>query len=225
MSDFTSLGYVTLEQAIDAVGRRLMPQEWQGHEIDLLKRDSAIMEGAATAGEEATATHTQVGRLNRAMTYLLRTLSAGDVKAVVAREHGEMNAFPSSLWGMPGTRAVFRSGELPVHFRVALEGHKAGAGRHRILLSQSDLHHVLGEAAPLAELPDPEIEFREWLVKKTEQYAKAEPPSRKHIWMEAQTAFGSRLPYRSFSRIWAAVAPEAWKRPVRARRAKSAGQG
>jgi hypothetical protein len=215
---------MTLEQALDAVGRRLMPQEWQGHEVDLLKRDGAATEQAATPGEEAAATHTQVGRLNRAMTYLLRALSDGDVKAVVAGEHGEMSAFPSSLWKMPGTRAIFRSGELPVHLRVALEGHKAGAGRRWILLSQSDLHHVLGEAAPLAELPDPEIELREWLAKKIEQYAKAEPPSRKHIWMEAQAAFGSRLSYRSFSRIWSAVAPEAWKRPVRARRAKSAGQ-
>ncbi len=224
MTDFVPLGYITLEQAIDAVGHRVMPSEWLGHETDLLKRDSAIIEEMAALGEEATATDTQIGRLTRAVNYLVHALAAGEVKAFVARENGEMRAFPSSLWMSPGTRAVLCSGELPVHLRVALEGHKADAGRRWILLPQSDLRGLLGEAAPLAEFPDPESEFRAWLTKKVEQYSKGEPPSRKHIWMEAQAAFGSRLPYRSFSRIWSAAAPETWRRPVRARRAKSADQ-
>jgi hypothetical protein len=221
MTHFVSSGYITLQQAIDEVGRHVMPHEWLGQETDLLPRDSSVTENLAAVGEEATATGTLTGRLNRAMNHLLRALFAGEVKAVVARENGEVHPCPLSLWARPGIRAVFRSGELPVHFRVALEGHKTGEtgdGKRWILLPQSDVRQVLGALPP--EPADVEADFRAWLAARIDASAGKGLPSKKHIWMEAQGAFGSRLPYRSFQRIWAATAPKGWRSPLRRRQVK-----
>jgi len=221
MTHFVSSGYITLQQAIDEVGRHVMPHEWLGQETDLLPRDSSVTENLAAVGEEATATGTSTGRLNRAMNHLLRALFAGEVKAVVAREGGEMHPCPSSLWTHPGIRAVFRSGELPVQLRVALEGHMAGergAGRRWILVPESDVRQLLGALAP--EPTDVEAEFRAWLAAKIDESAGKEHPTKKRIWMEAQGVFGSRLPYRSFQRIWTAMVPKEWRPPLRQRQAK-----
>ena len=200
---FTPLGYITVEQAVDAVGRYLMPHEWLGLEIDRLKRDTTITEAAPIVAEEETATDTQVGRLNRALNYLIRALAAGDLNAVVAREDGEIRPFPSMLWMSPGVRGVFRAGELPVHLRVAIEGHKAG--KRWVLLPRSDLRRHLREAGP-PEAIDVEDEFRAWLTKRIEQSAEGERPSKKQVWTETQAVFGAGLPYRSFNRIWSATA-------------------
>ena len=201
--DFTPLGYITIDQAVDAVGRYLMPHEWLGVETDLLKRDTTITEAAPIVAEEETATDTPVGRLNRALNYLIRALAAGDLNAVAAHEDGEIHPFPSMLWMSPGVRAIFRAGEVPVHLRVALEGHKAGAGKRWVLFPQSDLRRHLLEAGP-PEVIDIENEFRAWLAKRIEQCA-GERPSGKQLWIETQAAFGARLPYRSFNRIWSAT--------------------
>jgi hypothetical protein len=200
--DFIPLGYITLEQAVDAVGRYLMPHEWLGTEIGLLKSDIAVTEAAPIVAEEETATDTQVGRLNRALNYLIRALAAGDLNAVVAREDGKISPFPSMLWMSPGVRGVFRAGELPVHLRVAIEGHKAG--KRWVLLPRSDLRRHLQEAGP-PQPTDVENEFRAWLTKRIEQCAE-ERPSKKQFWIETQAEFGARLPYRSFNRIWSATA-------------------
>jgi hypothetical protein len=221
MVHFVPSGYVTLQQAIDEIGRHLMPGEWLSHEINLLQSDSSITEDLGGVGEEATATGTPAGRLNRAMNHLLRALFAGEVKAVVARENGEIHSCPPSLWTRPGIRAVFRSGELPVQFRIALEGHIAGEtgeGRRWILLPEPDLRRLLGAVAPAPA--DVEAEFRAWLAAKIDKSAGKELPTRKRIWEEAQGIFGSRLPYRSFQRIWAATAPKEWRAPPRRRQAK-----
>jgi hypothetical protein len=202
---FTPLGYITLEQAVDAVGRYLMPHEWLGTEIGLLRRDTAVTEAAPIVAEEETATDTQVGRLNRALNYLIRTLSAGELNAVVAREDGEIRPFPSMLWMSPGVRGVFRTGELPVHLRVAVGGHKGDTSKRWVLLPRSDLRRHLGEAGP-PEAIDVEDEFRAWLTKRIEQSAERERPSKKQLWMETQAVFGAGLPYRSFNRIWSATA-------------------
>ena len=178
---FTPLGYITVEQAVDADGRYLMPHEWLGLEIDRLKRDTTITEAAPIVAEEETATDTQVGRLNRALNYLIRALAAGDLNAVVAREDGEIRPFPSMLWMSPGVRGVFRAGELPVHLRVAIEGHKAG--KRWVLLPRSDLRRHLREAGP-PEAIDVEDEFRAWLTKRIEQSAEGERPSKKQVWTE-----------------------------------------
>lgn len=221
MVHFVPSGYVTLQQAIDEIGRHLMPGEWLSHEINLLQSDSSITEDLAAVGEETIATGTPTGRLNRAMNHLLRALFAGEVKAVIARENGEIHPCPPFLWTRPGIRAVFRSGELPVQFRVALEGHitgETGEGRRWVLLPESDVRRLLGA---LATAPtDVEAEFRAWLAAKIAESAGKELPTRKRIWMEAQAVFGSRLPYRSFQRIWTATAPKEWPALVRRRQAK-----
>lgn len=166
MEDFTPLGYVTMDQAVDAVGRYLMPHEWLGVETDLLKRDTTLTDEDVPpiVAEEETATDTPVGRLNRALNYLVRTLAAGDLNAVAAHEDGEIHPFPSMLWMSRGIRAIFRAGEVPVHLRVALEGHKAGAGKRWVLFPQSDLRQHLREAGP-PEAVNVEDEFRAWLAK------------------------------------------------------------
>jgi hypothetical protein len=218
MTDFAPAGYMTLEQAIDDIGRHLMPHEWLCHETDLLRRDSSVTENLAGVGEEAAATDTPVGRLNRALNHLLRALFAGEVKAVVVREHEDTYPCPPSLWNRPGIRAVFRSGELPVQFRVALEGHltgEPGEGRRWIVVSKPDVRRLLGALAPGREVADVEAEFRTWLTAKVDESAGKEPPSKKRTWAEAQSAFGSRLAYKSFERVWAATVPAEWRRPAR----------
>jgi hypothetical protein len=203
--DFIPLGYITLEQAVDAVGRYLMPHEWLGTETSLLKSDIAVTEAAPIVAEEETATDTQAGRVNRALNYLIGTLAAGDLNAMVVDEDGKTHPFPAMLWTNPGVRAVFRAGELPVHLRVAIEGHKGDTGRRCVLLSGSDLHRHLRKAGP-PEAIDVEGEFRAWLAKRIEQCAEGEFPSKKQLWTETQAQFGASLPYRSFNRIWSATA-------------------
>jgi hypothetical protein len=209
---------MTLHQAIDEVGRHLMPQEWLGQETDLLPCDTRVTEDPAAVDEEATGTGTPAGRLNRAMNRLLRALFAGDVKAVIVGESGQMHPCPSSLWARPGIRAVFRSGELPVQFRVTLEGHRSGeVGEEKrwVLLPKPDIRQLLGALAP--EPTNAEAEFRVWLAAKIDESVGKERPTKKRIWVEAQGVFGSRLPYRSFQRIWAATVPKAWRSPLRRR--------
>jgi hypothetical protein len=198
------MGYMAPEQALDEVGRCLMPDEWLGTEIALLRDDRFLIE--EITAERAAVPDTPVGRLTLALNFLIHALSAGELNAVVVREAGEMRPFPSSLWTSPGGRAVFRSGELPVQLRVALEGHKASAGKRWVLIPGPALHRLLSEAGPAAELPDIETEFRDWLTKRIEQCAKRERISKKQLWMEAQPLFGPRLSYRSFNRIWSATA-------------------
>lgn len=222
MTDLATSGYITLEQAVDAVGRRLMPHEWLGQEVNLLKVDSRVTEDVEAVGEEATGTGTPFGRLNRAVNHLLRALFAGDVKAVTTREGGDFREFPAALWMRPGIRVVFRSGELPVNFRVAIEGHRADAGKRWILVSETDVHRLLSGVAAASEVTDVEGEFRAWLATQINERAKGMPMRKKQAWMEAQRAFSSRLPYRSFERIWTATVPEAWRRSTRAGRAKPA---
>jgi len=105
-----------------------MPRQWQGQETVLLKRESRATVEVAALGLATTAVDTAIGRLSRAVNYLLAALFAGDVTAVVASEDGRLRDFPPSLWIRPGIRASLRSGELPVEFRVAIEGHKAETG-------------------------------------------------------------------------------------------------
>lgn len=211
-------GYITLEQAVDGIGQRLMPDEWLGHEIDLLRRDSSVTEAGAAAGREAATTKTPAGRLSRAIGHLRRVLRAGDVQAVVAREDGEIHDFPPSFWAKRGIRAVFRSGELPVEFRVVLEGHKADAGKRWILIPQVELYSVLKRLAERQALFDTEAELRTWLAAKVHEAAGQKPPLKKRIWTEAQEAVGPALSYRTFDRVWHTTAPEAWRRPVRSSR-------
>lgn len=218
MADFIPSGYVTIEQAVDRIGKGLMPHDWLGHETDLLRRDSSVTEAGAAAGTRATTTKTQAGRLNRAVNHLRRVLRAGDVKAVVARDDGEVHGFPPSLWAKPEVRAVFRSGELPVEFRVALEGHKAGAGKRWILISDLELRRVLKSMAERQALFDTEAELRTWLTTKVDEAAGKAPPTKKRMWTEAQEALGSALSYRTFDRVWHTTAPETWRRPAQARR-------
>jgi hypothetical protein len=222
MTDFATSGYVTLAQAVDRIGQRLMPHEWLGHEVDLLTWDSRATEEPAAVIEGAAITGTQAGRLNRALNHLLQTLRAGDVKAFVAHEDGEVRAFPPSLWARPGIRAVFRSGGLPVEFRVALEGHKAGAGKRWILISDPGLRSVLERIAARQALSDVGPELRAWLATKVDEASAKEPPVKKRIWLKAQGTFGSRLSYRTFDRVWRETVPATCRRPVRARPAKPA---
>lgn len=219
MTDFAKSGYITLDQAVDAIGRRLMPYEWLGQEINLLKADSRVTEEVEAVGDSATVTDTPVGRVNWAVNYLLRALYAGNVKAVAAREGGDIRDFPSALWIRPGIRAVFRSGELPVDFRVAVEGHREDAGKRWILVSELELRRLLSALAAGPEVADVEAEFRAWLATKVNERADRTPLRKKQTWIEAQGAFGSRLPYRSFEQIWTATVPEGWRRPVRGGRA------
>lgn len=170
-----------------------------------MKRDIAVTEAAPIVAEEETATDTQVGRLNRALNYLVRRLAAGDLNAVVVREEGETHPFPSMLWMSPGARGVFRAGELPVHLRVAIEGHKGDTGKRWVLLPRSDPRRHLRGAGP-AQPTDVENAFRAWLTKRIEQCAEGERPSKKQVWTETQAVFGAGLPYNSFNRIWSATA-------------------
>lgn len=223
MDVFIPSGYVTLEQAVGEIGRHLMPEEWQGQETILLKRSDRAAEEVATVGIPPSATRTAMGRLNWAVNYLLSALFTGDVKAVVAREEGGIRDFASSLWTKPGMRAVFRSGELPVEFRVAVEGHKAETGRRWVLLLESDLRRLLRRLATTRGRPDVEAQFRTWLTGKIDAFAGAETPRKKRLWVEAQGVFGSELPYRSFERIWTATVPATWRQPRGAGPAKRPG--
>jgi len=204
MTDFIPLGYMTIEQALDEIGRCLMPEKWLGTETGLLMVDSSLTE-ASPAAEEAASPETPAGRLNVALKFLIRVLYAGEVNAVFEHEDGVMRPFPSSLWANPDTRAVFRSGELPVHLRVALEGHKAGARKSWVLIPRPALHHLLGEAGAGVALPDIDTEFRAWLRKRIGERAEGKRPSKKQLWTEAQALFGPRLGYRSFNRLWSAT--------------------
>lgn len=214
MTDFIPLGYMTMEQALDEVGRHLMPDEWRGTEIALLKSDSALLEEISTS-EEAPTADILSRRLNRALRFLIRALFVGDVNAVIVREHGEVRPFPSSLWQSPSARTIFRAGELPVQLHVALEGHKADAGKRWVLIPRPALHRMLSETGPGAELPDIESELRAWLTKKIEECAARGRPSKKQLWTEAQAFFGPPLGYRFFSRIWSAIAPKSGSRRSR----------
>lgn len=222
MTNLAKSGYITLDQAVEAVGRRLMPHEWLGQEINLLKLDSRALDEVEAVGEEATTGATPMGRLNRAVNYLIRALFAGDVKAVACAEDGDIHDLPAALWMRPGIRAAFGSGELPVSFRVAVEGHSVDARQRWIMVSELDLHRVLAPLGAGAEAGDVEAEFRSWLEKKITEHTERPPLNRRQTWMEAQGAFGSRLPYRSFERIWTATIPATWRRPARARPAKPA---
>ena len=70
-------GYMTLEQAVDAIGSRLMQQDWLGQEVHLLEADKHISEELEAAAAGPPAVDTPLGRLNRAVNYLLRALSDG----------------------------------------------------------------------------------------------------------------------------------------------------
>jgi hypothetical protein len=136
------------------------------------------------------------------------------VTAVIADER--LRELPSALWIKPGFRPVFRSGELPIDFRVAVEGHKAGIGPHRVLLLQSDLRRLLRRLVTTRGRPDVEVQFRAWLARKIDEFAGLKPPRKKRIWIEAQNVFGPELPFRSFERIWTATVPAGWRRAQRA---------
>jgi hypothetical protein len=222
MTDFARSGYIPLDQAVEAVGRRLMPHQWLGQEINLLKLDSRALEEVEAVAEEATNIATPIGRLNRAVNYLIRVLFAGDVHAVLVSEAGDFHDLPSALWMRPGIRAAFGSGELPVSFRVAVEGHKVDARPRWVMVSEADVHRLLAPLVGGVEERDVESELRAWLEKKIAAHAERPPMRRRQTWMEAQGTFGSRLPYRSFERIWAATIPAAWRRQVRTRPAKPA---
>jgi hypothetical protein len=153
---------------------------------------------------------------------LIRALRAGEVKSVTAGEGRNIRDFPAALWVQPGIRAAFGSGELPIDFRVALEGHRADAGTRRILVSEADIHRLASGLAAGTGVTDVEGEFRAWLATKINERAEGRPLRKKQAWMEVQGVFGSRLPYRSFERVWTATVPEAWRRPVRTDRAKPA---
>ncbi len=223
MDGFVPSGYVTLERAIEEIGRHMMPSDWQGQETTLLKRDDRVIEEVAEVGGVATATRTAIGRLNWAVNYLIAALFAGDVKAVVAREDGRLHDFPPSLWIRPGIRAAFRSGELPIDFRTAIEGHRVDSSKRWILLLDSDLRRLLRRLGTTRGRPDVEVQFRAWLVGKIDQAAGAEPPRKKRLWREAQGLFGAALPFRSFERIWTEAVPATWRRAKVARSARPAG--
>lgn len=222
MTAFLPSGYVTLEQAVERIGEHLMPHQWLGHEVDLLRRDSSVTEARTAGGERATTVDTQVGRLNRAVNHLLHALVVAEVKAVVADECGGIDAFPPSLWARPGIRAAFRSGELPVEVRVALEGHKAGAAKRWILIPELELRGALKRIAERQALSDVGSELHAWLATKIEEVAAEKPPTKKRTWTEAQSAFGTRLSYRTFDQVWRATVPDAWRRSLRARHTKPA---
>ncbi len=68
MTGVAVAGYMTLGQAVDAFGRRLMPREWLGQEINLLGADSHISEELETAAAEPATGDTLHGRLARGET-------------------------------------------------------------------------------------------------------------------------------------------------------------
>jgi hypothetical protein len=222
MIDFGKSGYIPLEQAVEAIGRRLMPHQWLGQEITLLKRNSRAIEEVEAVGEEATNVAAPLGRLNRAVNHLIRALFAGEVKAVLASEGGDFHDLPAAIWMQPGIRGAFAAGEFPINFRVALEGHKVDARPRWVLVSELDLHRLLAPLIGGVEGGDVEGEVRAWLEKKIAEHAKHPPMRRRQAWMEAKGEFGARLPYRSFERIWTATIPAAWRRPSRPRAAKPA---
>jgi hypothetical protein len=222
MTDIAATGYITLEHAVDALGRRLMPREWLGQEVTLLETDRHVSEKLEGATAEAAAIDTPLGRLNRAVNYLLRALSAGDVKAVTIDEHGHSRDFPAALWSRPGIRAVFRPGQLPDEFRVAVEGHRLAVGSRWVRVSHLDIDRMLTELAAGPEVTDVEGEFRAWLAAKVEDRARGKAVSKKETWSQAQRTFGSRMPYHAFERIWSETVPQEWRRPERASRAKPA---
>jgi hypothetical protein len=150
MVDFVPSVYVTLQEAIDEIGRHLMPAQWQGPELILLQRgDSAIEEALAIGG--AVATGAPIGRLSWAVNYLVSGLFEGDVKAVIAREDGRLRDLPAALWIRPGIRAVFRSGELPTEFCIAVEVHKADTGK-RWVCRRSAEHDTSRRATTPADI-------------------------------------------------------------------------
>lgn len=216
MTSVTTAGYMTLEQAVDAIGRRLMPRKWLGAEINLLEGDKHISEELEAVDAEPATIDTPVRRLNRAVHYLLSALARGDVKAVVVDELGHSRDFPAALWGRPGIRAVFCQGELPDEFRIALEGHKVGVGSHWVRVLQSDIDQTLTELTPGPT--DVEGELRAWLAAKIAKRAPGQRVSKNEIWSQAQRAFGSRMPFHAFKRIWSATVPQEWRRPERASR-------
>jgi hypothetical protein len=215
-------GYVTLEQAVEAIGRQLMPHDWLGEEISLLETDKHVPEELELAAAEAAAIDTPLGRLNRAVNYLLRALSAGDVKAVTVDEHGHSRDVPPTLWGRPGSRAVFRPGELPDEFRVMVEGHKVGVGKRWVRVSALDIHRIRTELVGGPEVTDVEGEFRAWLAARLEKRPKDQVLSKTETWFQAQHVFASRMPYHAFERIWMETVPQEWRRPAPPGRAKPA---
>jgi hypothetical protein len=222
MTDPAIAGYTTLEQAADAIGRRLMPREWRGQEIELLEGDKHIAEELEASATEPASIGTPLGRLNRAVNYLLQAVIAGDVKAILVDEHGHHRDFPAALWQRPGVRAVFRPGEVPDEFRVAVEGHKIDVSKRWARVSQLDLHRLLSGLVGGPEVSDVEGEFRAWLAAKLEERPRDETLSKNETWAEAQRVFASRMPFHTFERIWAATVPEDWRRPARLARAKPA---
>ncbi len=211
MMSVTAAGYMTLEQAVDAIGRRLMPRNWLGDEITLLGGEKHISEELESADAEPAAIDTAVKRLNRAVHFLLSALANGDVKAMIVDELGHSRDFPAPLWGRPGIRAVFRQGELPEEFRIALEGHKAAVGAHWVRVLQSDIDRALAELT--GGPTDVEAELRAWLAAKIEKRAQGQRVSKNATWSQAQRAFGSRMPFHAFKRIWSATVPQEWRRP------------
>lgn len=218
--DFVPSGYVTIEEAVDKIGRGLMPRDWLGHEVDMLKQDRSVTEAIAVVDHRTAARTAQAKRLGRAVSHLQRVLSDGDVKAVVAHDSGAVRDFPPSFWREPAMRAVFRSGELPAEIRIDLEGPKAGAGKRWIFISEVELRSTLERIAASQVLSDVESEFAVWLSRRIDEAAGQKPPTKKRVWMDAQAAFDSRLSYRIFERVWHATVPETWRRPSRARAAK-----
>jgi hypothetical protein len=222
MADVAVEGYMTLEQAVDAIGRRLMPQDWLGQEVRLLEAGKHISEELEAAAAEPPTVDTPLGRLNRAVNYLLRALSDGDAKAIAVNAYGHRRDFPAELWGRPGVRILFQPGALPDEFRVALEGHKSDVSERWILVSKLDIHRILSELASGLEVTDVEGEFRAWLAAKLEERMQGRPVSKHETWSQAQRAFGSRMRYHAFERIWTDTVPEEWRRPERPGRAKPA---
>jgi hypothetical protein len=215
MTSVAVAGYMTLEQAADAIDSRSMPRDWLGQEIILLETDKHVSEELEAAAAEPPAVDTPLGRLNRAINHLLRALSDGDAKAVVVDEHGHTRDFPAALWGRPGIRALFRPGELPDEFRVAVEGHKIDVSKRWVLVSKQDIHRILSELASGPEVTDVEGEFRAWLAAKLERRAQGNPVSKHETWSQAQRAFASRMRFHAFERIWTEMVPHDWSRPER----------
>jgi hypothetical protein len=211
MTGVAVAGYMSLEEAVDAIGRRLMPRIWLGQETGLLEADRHVAEKLEIAAAETGAVDTPLGRLNRAVNHLLRALAAGDVNAIAVDQHGHSREFPAALWGRPGIRAVFRPTELSDEFRVAVEGHRAGVGSRWVRVSRLDIDRMLTELAAGPEVTDVEAEFRAWLAANIVQPPHGRPVSKNDIWSQAQRLFASRLPYHTFERIWSATVPPAWR--------------
>jgi hypothetical protein len=215
-------GYMSLEEAVDAIGRRLMPRTWLGPEVGLLEIDKHVAEELEVQAAEAGGAGTPLGRLNRAVNYLLRALLAGEVEAVIFDEHGRSHDVPAPLWGRPEVRVVFRPGEVPDEFRVAVEGHKIGEGSRWLRVSHLDIDRMLTELAAGPEVTDVAGEFRAWLAAKLRERAEGKPVFQNETWAQAQRAFADRMPFHAFERIWTETVPEEWRHKERVRRAKPA---